>query len=462
MFDQFLLVLKEQEPIISSIVGLTTMLAAIWGVVQLMFIASKNKTAVDAAQKPATTNPSARAGPLRTVLDLGLTSYSELEELVSVRTINTAALCLIMINLCWVIAGLFVEGMIILTVVNGITFLSFLMVLVLQGTDRSESAKWLFISSLIIYWVVIMVVAGKFRGIEYFFPGLIIFPVLLFSKQHKRGKFLALIFMSAAFFAAVALQNRYEAQLLISESFFNVAYYMNVVLLGTTLYLLVNFYNNFAASNFHDLEQQKSRTDELVNSLLPAYVAERVRDHESTVADWHSEATVLFATISGFETLYHRVSAVQLVELLSDVFNQFDELIKKYNIDKVNTLGTNYVVATGIGEDEDEETDHAAIAMFALDALELVRKFSQTVNHPFSFRAGISTGQVISGVIGDARPCFDIWGETVELANSMRDTAVSNSIVVNEPAYWRLRENYDFAVTDEPVASYLLLKRKTV
>jgi adenylate cyclase len=99
--------------------------------------------------------------------------------------------------------------------------------------------------------------------------------------------------------------------------------------------------------------------------------------------------------------------------------------------------------------------------MFALDALELVRTFSQRVNHPFSFRAGISTGQVVSGVIGDARPCFDIWGETVELANSMRDTAVSNSIVVNEPAYWRLKQQFEFAVTDESETAYILLRHKS-
>ncbi|MFT4823782.1 MAG: hypothetical protein ACI9DH_000905 [Halioglobus sp.] len=168
MFDQFLLLLKEQEPIISSVVGLTTMLAAIWGMVQLMFLAGRNKPPVDLAQPSTAETKQTRSGPLRTLLDLGLTSYSELEELVSVRTINIASLYLIMITLCWVFTGLFGAGMVLLTVINGIAFLCFLVVLVLQGADRSEAAKWLFIAAMTFYWVVVMVVAGKFRGVEYF------------------------------------------------------------------------------------------------------------------------------------------------------------------------------------------------------------------------------------------------------------------------------------------------------
>lgn len=131
MFDQFLLLLKEQEPLISAVVGLTTMIAAIWGVVQLMFLAGRSTPPVAAGQEPESVAIKSRPGPLRTLLNLGLTSYSELEELVSVRTINTATLCLMLISLCWVVSGLFVADMIVLTVINGIAFIIFLLVLVL-------------------------------------------------------------------------------------------------------------------------------------------------------------------------------------------------------------------------------------------------------------------------------------------------------------------------------------------
>lgn len=484
MLESLVTLLEDNEPVISAVVGVTTMLAAAWGVIQLFFLSGKSRAiaaagvASQAATSPDAAAPgvlprdtsspvsgsvivspeSARQSPLRTLLNLGLSSRSELEELVSIRTVNIASLCLMLVNLVWVVTGLISQDMIILMMINGVVFLIALLVLALQASGRVHTAKWLFFFLVTGYWVVIMVVVGGFRGVEYFFPLLVTLPVLLFSKPERKSHYAALLSMVVGFPVAVWIQSQLPSQLPMDEAFFTLAYYINVFLMALTLYAMINFYDTFAASSFHDLELQKSRTDELVNSILPAYVAERVREHESTVADWHSEATVLFATITGFDSLYKRVSAVQLVEMLSDVFTQFDKLTKQYGIDKVNTLGTNYVVATGIGEDG--EPAHDAVAVFALEALRVVREFSRRVNHPFSFRAGISTGQVVSGVIGEARPCFDIWGETVELANSMRDTAMNNSIVVNEPAYWRLRERFEFAVTDESEAAYLLLRER--
>ena len=78
MFDHFLLLLKEQEPLISSVVGLTTMLAAIWGVVQLMFLTGRNASRADSLVAPESVVKGSRPGRLRTLLDLGLTTYSEL------------------------------------------------------------------------------------------------------------------------------------------------------------------------------------------------------------------------------------------------------------------------------------------------------------------------------------------------------------------------------------------------
>ena len=120
----------------------------------------------------------------------------------------------------------------------------------------------------------------------------------------------------------------------------------------------------------------------------------------------------------------------------------------------MNTLGTNYVAATGISPDS--PLDHHAIGSFALAMKEIVASFSEGEGHPLSLRIGISTGQVVTGVIGKARPCFDIWGETVDQATSMRDAAMDNTVVVSESTYWRLQDQFSLTKDANP-DRYLLL-----
>jgi class 3 adenylate cyclase len=87
----------------------------------------------------------------------------------------------------------------------------------------------------------------------------------------------------------------------------------------------------------------------------------------------------------------------------------------------------------------------------------IVDRLSEMVDHPFGLQIGISTGDVVSGVIGDERPCFDIWGRTVELANTMRDDAANNTIVVNEATFWRLKNTFSFEKRSGDEGAFVLL-----
>lgn len=463
MLNEILPWLAENEPLISSFVGLITLIAGCWGILQLLLhhrTQPTQKVDNDVISE-SLNNPPQNSSIWSTFINLGLTQQSELEDLISIRTINIALLSLLIINLSWVITSLFSRETLHLTIVNGTVFVGAVCIYVMQLNGRTQLARWMFFLLTASYWGVTLVLIGPMRNVEYFLPLLLVLPILLFSRNQVRELVIAIGILLLTFAIAAFLQTvitpmtKFDSVPMLD----NVAYYLNLTLLSISIFSLVNFYNNVAVKNFHDLEIQKRRTDELVKSILPEYVASRIRDQESVIADWHKEATVLIATVGGFESLSKRVSAVHLVEILSDMFVKFDKLVKKYSVEKVNTLDTTYVVATGI--DKEKEADHRAVASFALEALEVCNEYSTTMNHPLTFWAGISTGQVVSGVIGEARPCFDIWGDTVELANSMRDSAVDNSIVVNEPAYWRLHEHFDFAAIEGSQGNRLLLRIKS-
>jgi adenylate cyclase len=83
-----------------------------------------------------------------------------------------------------------------------------------------------------------------------------------------------------------------------------------------------------------------------------------------------------------------------------------------------------------------------AMAEFALEMLDVVAMVGREFGLPLGVRVGISTGALVSGVIGTKRFNFDVWGDTVNLASQMESTGVVGRIQVSEATYWRLRRNY--------------------
>ena len=450
--------LQNNEPTISAIVGLMTLIAAAWGFIQLALLPLVRSLRFSSGEEREVADTSLRLNLFSTLLDNGLNPISELDEQIAVRTLNLCLLIVVVFALGWLVVTLSSPETVILTIVNFSVFLIAVVAYNFQTAGAHTMARWLFLIDIAFYWVTTIVVMGPMNGLEYFLAALLILPLILFRREEKRQQFTAVVLMVAALILALYLQGVLPIEVDTSQNFVIFGYYVNAVFLGVIVCISLNFYSNSAANSFLELEDQKLKSDALVRSILPDYIAEKLANHETTVADWHKEATVLFATVYGFETLYQRVSAVQLVELLSQVFVEFDHIVTARGVDKVNTLGTNYVAATGI--DASEEADHVGVAEVALEMEEVVRLLSETVDHHFSLRIGICTGPVVSGVIGEARPSFDIWGQTVELAHSMRDAAMDNTIVVNDAANWRLRSHFDLQVLGGEPPRYLLEQRK--
>lgn len=439
MFEKFLQTLSDNEPLISAIAGLITLLAAIWGLVQLTFI-PRRRVDVDPGDGDA------RAGRIRSLVNLGLSEHSELEELVSVRTVNVALLCVVVLSLTWLAFALVVGERLLLAMTNLLVFLTCLIAFAFQSRGDSYTARWLALIAMAAYWLATCALLGRFSGVEYFFAALVAIPILIFGRTELPHTCLAIALMAGLFPLAVYLQSFPGLAVELSEGEARLAYYLNACFLAMAVYAPVHFYNGFAASSYGELERHKRKADELVHNILPPHLARRMAAQEDAVADWHQEASVLLATIKGFERLHRRMSATDLVALLGKLYEQFDELVRKYGVEKVHTLGMNYVAATGISPEK--PADHHALAEFAIAMNEAVAGFAKQVGHPLSLRIGISTGQAVTGVIGRTRPIFDIWGETVELANALRDVASDNAIVVDEPAYWRLQDQYQFADID--------------
>ena len=188
------------------------------------------------------------------------------------------------------------------------------------------------------------------------------------------------------------------------------------------------------------LAQEKS--DRLLLNILPAKIAEKLKKSEGSIASRFESATVLFADIVGFTSIAARISPLELVSLLNQIFSDFDKLTEKHGLEKIKTIGDAYMVAGGIPVPRE---DHAeAIADMALDMQSAIANFQTDIGASFEIRIGIHTGPVVAGVIGTKKFIYDLWGDTVNVASRMESLGLPGYIQVTAAIWELLKDKYVF------------------
>jgi len=188
------------------------------------------------------------------------------------------------------------------------------------------------------------------------------------------------------------------------------------------------------------LSQQKS--DHLLRNILPAAIVENLKKGDGATAERFESATVLFADIVGFTSLAARISALEVVKFLNQIFSKFDQLTEKHDLEKIKTSGDAYIVAGGVPV---PRADHAeAIANMALDMQEAIADFKTDTGESFQMRIGINTGPVVAGVIGTKKFIYDLWGDTVNVASRMESQGLPGYIQVTTAIYELLKDRYVF------------------
>lgn len=178
------------------------------------------------------------------------------------------------------------------------------------------------------------------------------------------------------------------------------------------------------------LRNQK-RTDQLLHNILPVPVASELRQTGMVRPKRHEAVTVLFADLVGFTELGHTLPPETLVSLIDRYYQAFDEIIGRYGIEKIKTIGDSYMCASGLPE---PDADHAR-SMFraANDMLQWVQR-NAGAQHHLQVRIGIHSGPVVAGVVGKSKYAYDIWGDTVNTAARMEQFGVPDCINLSEAA----------------------------
>lgn len=195
------------------------------------------------------------------------------------------------------------------------------------------------------------------------------------------------------------------------------------------------------------LELERVKSERLLLNILPVSIAQRLKNNSAVIADHFDSTTVMFCDIVGFTDLSEKVTPKELVGHLNRIFCAFDDLAEKHGLEKIKTIGDNYMVAGGFPEKSDSHVKD--IASMALDMLAVVDAYDDETDQTFQIRLGIHTGPAVAGVIGIKKFAYDVWGDTVNTASRMESSGQPGRIQLSEQAAELLKS--DFVVEERGV-----------
>jgi adenylate cyclase len=217
------------------------------------------------------------------------------------------------------------------------------------------------------------------------------------------------------------------------QALVTVFFVMNLGSVSAIVLVTINYFirQKNVAYDLLSIEQEKG--ENLLLNILPKEIAAILKNDNRTIADYFGGASILFADLVGFTPLTAQMAPVDMVKLLNRIFSYFDMLVEKYDVEKIRTIGDNYMVAAGAPR---PRPDHAiALAKMALEMQDFIVSLPPVEGKSIQFRIGINSGPVVGGVIGRKKFVYDLWGDAVNIASRMESHGAAGRIQLTQFTY---------------------------
>jgi adenylate cyclase len=210
-------------------------------------------------------------------------------------------------------------------------------------------------------------------------------------------------------------------------------------LLIIIFFVFRNLYLVKSSNKLLSIEKQKS--EDLLLNILPSEVADELKEKGVANAKLFEDVTVLFTDFVNFTEASGKMSPQELVGELHECFKAFDDILSKYNIEKIKTVGDAYLAVAGLPTaDPMHATNivHAAMDISAFMQARMITHHEST----FAVRIGINSGSVVAGIVGVKKFAYDIWGDTVNTAARMEQHGEGGKINISGSTYELVKNDF--------------------
>ncbi len=184
---------------------------------------------------------------------------------------------------------------------------------------------------------------------------------------------------------------------------------------------------------FKGVARERKNSDNLLLNILLYETARDLKENGVARARAHKDVSIVFADVQNFTKIASGLEPTILVKVLDQYFSMFDAIIKEFGLEKIKTIRDAYMFVSGL-----ENSNNSALSAVeaTLKILEDAASKQQYMlgEHgvKFKFRVGMHTGNIVSGVVGNVKYAFDIWGDAVNTASRMETNSIPGKINVSD------------------------------
>jgi adenylate cyclase len=185
---------------------------------------------------------------------------------------------------------------------------------------------------------------------------------------------------------------------------------------------------------YKTLYYKDQRIAQLLGNILPANVLDDLNQFGKFSPKRVDKGVVLFTDFVDFSMKSKTIKPIKLVKRLEYYFTAFDEIVERYQLEKIKTIGDAYMAISGVNEDNAQPILRACMA--ALEMRNFIRnekELAKAMKKDFwEIRIGVHAGPLVAGIIGSKRYSFDVWGDTVNIAARAQQFSGIDQITITQ------------------------------